>query len=58
MGDEPVEQPLPPQASPEDTTNWEDRLFVAPDGRAHVEEFKPQAPDTGQNEQTNQDTSR
>jgi hypothetical protein len=28
---------LPPQASPDDTTNWEDRPFIAPDGKVHIE---------------------
>ena len=29
--------PLPPQASPTDTTNWDDRTFKAPDGKYHLE---------------------
>jgi hypothetical protein len=28
---------LPPQQSPDDTTNWEDRPFIAPDGKVHIE---------------------
>ena len=28
---------LPPQKSPDDTTNWDDRPFIAPDGKVHIE---------------------
>ncbi|MBI2798557.1 hypothetical protein HYX70_04715 [Candidatus Saccharibacteria bacterium] len=58
MEDKPQEQPLPPQASPSDTTNWEDRPFIAPDGRVHIEEFKPQTPDISQSVQNKQDTEQ
>lgn len=45
MNDEdnkPAQQPaktsaLPPQSSPTDTSNWDDRAFVAPDGKVHIE---------------------
>jgi hypothetical protein len=28
---------LPPQKAPDDTTNWDDRPFIAPDGKVHIE---------------------
>ena len=33
--------PLPPQSSPDDTTNWDNRPFTAPDGKVHIEADKP-----------------
>ena len=32
--------PLPPQASPQDTSNWDDRPFTTPSGRIVIETFE------------------
>jgi hypothetical protein len=31
--------PLPPQRSASDTSNWDDRTSIAPDGREHIKDL-------------------
>jgi hypothetical protein len=33
-------KPLPSQASPQDTSNWDDRPFTTPSGRVVIETFE------------------
>jgi hypothetical protein len=35
----PLSQQLPPQQSANDTSNWDDRVFLAPDGKEHIKDL-------------------
>lgn len=39
----PAQAPVstPQQQSPQDTSNWDGRPIMAPDGRVHIDTFKP-----------------